>query len=148
MSVIGTLCLLFTCNISLPQFILIIKKRNTEEFQPCTTGCGCNPVPLITRTNTCRSGKTIQKGTVLGPQNIRHLSPNSVLCYRERPKGSGCGFGHSSFTSDEVKNAWRYTSIFHAPSGRRETTNTRKTGYSQNIHRRTPACPKGLSLNA
>jgi hypothetical protein len=45
MSLIGTLCFPFTFNISLPQLILIITKRNTEEFLPRITGC--NPVQLI-----------------------------------------------------------------------------------------------------
>jgi uncharacterized protein with PQ loop repeat len=39
MSLIGTFCFPFTFNISLPQLILIIKKRNTEEFLPRITGC-------------------------------------------------------------------------------------------------------------
>jgi len=64
MSLIGTLCFPFTLNISLQQFILIIKKRNTEEFLPRITGC--KPVQLINTTSKCRSGKTILKGTVLG----------------------------------------------------------------------------------
>jgi len=64
MSLIGTLCFPFTFNISLPQLILIIKKRNTEEFLPRITGC--YPVQLINTTSKNRSGKTILKGTVFG----------------------------------------------------------------------------------
>jgi hypothetical protein len=64
MSLIGTRCFPFTFNISLPQLILIIKKRNSEEFLPLITGC--YPVQLINATSKCRSGKTIMKGTVFG----------------------------------------------------------------------------------
>ena len=64
MSLIGKLCSPFTFNISFPQLILIIKKRNTEEFLPRIPGC--NPVQLINTTSKCRSGKMIMKGTVLG----------------------------------------------------------------------------------
>jgi hypothetical protein len=64
MSLISTLCFPFTFNISFPQLILIIKKRNIEEFLPRITGC--NPVQLINTTSKCRSGKMIMKGTVLG----------------------------------------------------------------------------------
>jgi hypothetical protein len=63
MSLIGTLCFPFTFNISLPHLILIIKKRNTEEFLPRITGC--NPVQLINTTSESRSGETILKGTML-----------------------------------------------------------------------------------